>query len=471
MIFEPWIVITAQPSKSQYNMAVRGQRFHIALDSDDELYELHSSRVAQIPGFNFGIVGDIKERTALPDAKPPASPRSKISEAGFPAHKTRIGRSKFKQRKENQVQDVSQPYKQAETTIVSSPVSQLGTLNGNGSVASEQQMNMTNRSKDPSIDRENKLRLGQMSDEEIEEARREIMGGLSSSLIERLLKKANIDEGRNDSRDELYSYQHEASPPSKISMKKVIFEEPEVEQNITPPIKQARPNLPPSSDADAPPLHLPPDLQPASQAPLPPPPNMHFPQPPKPPDLDPSDPDFFSALHSNYFPSLPSDPSTMAWMSPIDPVVEKDSVYSATQDSFTPSSLRFDFRGHLLPPRLSAQISQTKGLHHHAHAPSSAGYTIPELARLARSAFPSQRCIAYQTLGRVLYRLGRGDFGREGEDLCEGLWGLMDQGRVVEGMVGAAAKGEEGGNRSVWVTATEAIWLWRKGGGRKWTGR
>lgn len=161
----------------------------------------------------------------------------------------------------------------------------------------------------------------------------------------------------------------------------------------------------------------------------------------------------------------------MAWMTPIDPKAEKESVYSATQESFTPSSLRFDFRGHLLPPRLSAQISQTKGLHHHAHAPSSAGYTIPELAHLARSAYAAQRCIAYQTLGRILYRLGRGDFGREGEDLCEGLWELMDQGRVVEGMVAAAAKGEEGGNRSVWVTATEASWLWRKGGGRKWKGR
>lgn len=451
-------------------MAVPGQRFHINLDSDNEPDGVHSSGPAQVPGFNFGLVGDIKERTASSAAKTPAPPTSKSSVAGFPAHRTRTGPSKFKQRRENQVEDVSQPKIYAGTNIASPHFSPLGSSNGNGFAASRQQKDVTHRSKDPSIDQENKQRLAQMSDEEIEEARKELMGGLSSSLIERLLKKANIDEGRNDSRDDMHPNEDETSLPSK-SLKKVTFEEPEAEQDLVPTTNPARSNAPPSSDPDAPPLHPPPDLQPASQIPLPPPPNMHFPQPPKPPDLDPSDPNFLSALHSNYFPSLPSDPPNMAWMTPIDPKAEKESVYSATQESFTPSSLRFDFRGHLLPPRLSAQISQTKGLHHHAHAPASAGYTIPELAHLARSAYPAQRCIAYQTLGRVLYRLGRGDFGRAGEDLCEGLWGQMDHGRVVEGMVGAAAKGEEGGNRSVWVTATEATWLWRKGGGRTWRGR
>ncbi|KAF6219351.1 hypothetical protein HO133_005176 [Letharia lupina] len=454
-------------------MAVRGQRFHITLDSDEESDGVNSSAPAQVPGFNFGLVGDIKERTASSNAKPPAPPRNKGSEAGFPAHKIRTAPSKFRQRRENHAKEISQPKRHAGPTIASPYLAQLGSSNGNGSTASRQQIDVTDRSKDPSIDQENKQRLAQMSDEEIEETRKELMEGLSSSLIERLLKKANTDEGRNDSKGEINPNQNEAPLPSKMSSKEVTFEETEVGEDPIPTIQPARPNPPLSSDPDAPPLHPPPDLQPASQTHLPPaaPPELHFPQPPKPPDLDPSDPNFLSALHSNYFPSLPSDPSTMAWMTPIDPKVERGSVYSATQESFTPSSLRFDFRGHLLPPRLSAQIPPTKGLHHHAHAPSSAGYTIPELAHLARSAYPAQRCIAYQTLGRVLYRLGRGDFGREGEDLCEGLWELMDQGRVVEGMVAAAAKGEEGGNRSVWVTATEASWLWRKGGGRKWKGR
>lgn len=111
-------------------------------------------------------------------------------------------------------------------------------------------------------------------------------------------------------------------------------------------------------------------------------------------------------------------------------------------------------------------MSTAKGLHHHGAAPEAAGYTVPELAYLARSAFAAQRCIAFQTLGRVLYRLGRGDFGHEGE-LAEGLWGLMEDGKVLDLLVEAAGSGEQG-NRSCWATATEAVWLWRKGGGRRW---
>ena len=452
-------------------MAVRGQRFNINLDSDDELDHVHSSAPAQAPVLNLDLVKDIKERSTSSDAKPPASPKYKSSETGFPTHKIRTGPSRFKQTRDNQAKEFSQAQRPTETDITSPPLSQPGSKNGTGPTRSGQQKGVPSTIKDPIIDQENKQRIAQMSDEEIEEARKELMGGLSSSLIERLLKRANIEEGEKDSIDELDQSRDEEHLPAKTSPKRIKFEEPEAEQEPILTAKLARPSSPLYSDPDAPPLHPSPDLQPASQSSLPPPPNMHVPQAPKPPDLDPSDPNFLSALHSQYFPSLPSDPSTTAWMASIDPKAELESVYSTTQESLTPSSLRFDFRGHLLPPRLSAQIPQTKGLHHHAHAPSSAGYTIPELAHLARSAYPAQRCIAYQTLGRVLYRLGRADFGREGEDLCEGLWMLMDQGRVVEGMVAAAAKAEEGGNRSVWATATEAIWLWRKGGGRKWKGR
>ena len=453
-------------------MAVRGQRFDIDLDSDDEPDGVHFSQPGQAPGFNLGLVKDVRERTTSLDVRAPAAPKVKSSQTGFPTHKIMTGPSRFKQTRENQPKGSSQIQRQTETNIASPPLSHLGSCNVNGSTANGQQIDAPTRSKDPAIDQENKQRLAQMSDEEIEEARKELMGGLSPSLIERLLKKASIEEGENHTKDELgQSWDEEHSSAAQAFPKRARFEESKTEHEQSLKIESA--NYPLASDPDAPPVHPPPDLQPASQNPLPPspPPNMHFPQAPKPPDLDPSDPDFLSALHSKYFPSLPSDPSTMAWMTPIDPKAERESAYSPAQESFTPSSLRFDFRGHLLPPRLSAQISQTKGLHHHAHAPSSAGYTVPELAHLARSAYPAQRCIAYQTLGRVLYRLGRGDFGREGDDLCERLWILMDQGRVGEGMVAAAAKGGEGGNQSVWATATEAIWLWRKGGGRKWKGR
>ncbi|MCJ1452787.1 hypothetical protein MMC28_003131 [Mycoblastus sanguinarius] len=446
-------------------MAMRGQRFHIDLGSEDETDNVKYSGLTGGAGLSLGLVGDIKERTASSAPNFPLPSRPKSFETGFPAHKIRTGHSRFKKSRETQPSKANQ---RATSNGASSQTLDQNRTNGNMSSKPTLKKDAVNGMEDQGIDEENKQRLAQMSAEEIDEARRELMAGLSPSLIEKLLKKANIDEGRADSHAGLEQSDAEDAFPLKKPTKQVTFEEPEPSSPPALPMQGALT----ASDPDAPPSQPPPDLHPASSdQSLPPPPNIHFPKPPPAPDLDPSDPNFLSTLHSTYFPSLPSDPSTLAWMTPIDSRAENESAYSPSQSSLPPSSLRFDFRAHLLPPRLSSQIPSTKGLHHHAHAPASAGYTIPELAHLARSAYPAQRCIAYQTLGRVLYRLGRGDFGQEGDDLCEGLWELVEQGRVIEGLVDAAGKGEEGGNRSVWVTATEAVWLWRKGGGRRWKGR
>ncbi|KAJ4292965.1 hypothetical protein N0V88_005629 [Collariella sp. IMI 366227] len=105
------------------------------------------------------------------------------------------------------------------------------------------------------------------------------------------------------------------------------------------------------------------------------------------------------------------------------------------KDSLPVSALRFDFRGALLPPRLSRAVPVTKGLHHHGEAPEAAGYTIPELARLARSAVPAQRCLAYQTLGRML--------GGEEDDLAFALWRCLRR-RVLESLEEEAGLPEEG---------------------------
>lgn len=103
-------------------------------------------------------------------------------------------------------------------------------------------------------------------------------------------------------------------------------------------------------------------------------------------------------------------------------------------------------------------------------APEAAGYTIPELAHLSRSAFPAQRAIAYQTVGRILYRLGRGDFGQEGtegEELYRGLWKCVEEGRVLDTLIAEAGMEEGKGHRTCKILAMEAVWLWRKGGGKK----
>lgn len=397
----------------------------------------------------FGLLGKIEERLSS-EARVPSPPTLKNSETGFP-----VSRKRQSLHAKNKG-----PSRQTSSKCVNSSTSNV----------EQCRQETQSRSDDvrSSISQENNERLANMSRDEIEKAKEELMTGLSPSLIEKLLRKANIEDGDSSSAP------IPRSPPSKAlsgiaptdsAERSTVSKEQDPNPAVTASVQTGNflpqadraPNCPP---ADLFPLH--------SRSALPPLPEMHFPKRPAPPDLDPDDPNFLEKLHSTYFPLLPSDPSTLAWMTPVRKEELRD--YSPSQDSLPPSSLRFDFRGHLLPPRLSAQIPVTKGLHHHGHAPESAGYTIPELSRLARSAVTSQRCIAYQTMGRIMYRLGRGDFGADGEVLCDGMWDLIEQGKVLECIIAAASKEQEG-NKSIWATATDAVWLWRKGGGRKWKGR
>lgn len=405
-------------------------------------------------------MGDIKERSPSSAPKPPSPPKLKNSESGFPAHKQRSRPSVFKQTKANQPSNTHEQ-NPARASVPRVQNVSHGKAQGAWDSAEVKKDSLSMSDEGRRIDEENKQRISQMSTEEIDEARKELLTGLSSSLIEKLLKKANIDEGRNDSDDGfLPADSKDKVPDQKKSPKKVTFD---ISQSPAPPSPSSLPPRPRPSDPDLPPTSPPPDLIPASATPAP---LQHATSLPSPPPLDPSSPTFLSSLHQTYFPSLPSSPSSLSWLATPPP---SESPYSPDLTSLPPSSLRFDFRGHLLPPRLAAQISPAKGLHHHGDAPEAAGYTVPELSHLARSSFAAQRCIAFQTLGRMLYRLGRGDFGHEGE-LVEGLWGLMEDGKVLDLLVEAAGSGERG-NRSCWATATEAVWLWRKGGGRRWTAK
>jgi hypothetical protein len=67
----------------------------------------------------------------------------------------------------------------------------------------------------------------------------------------------------------------------------------------------------------------------------------------------------------------------------------------------TIEGLRFDFDGQLLVPSQKG-VSTFEGLHHHGDDPTEAGYTIPELLRLSRSAFSGQRTLALQTITAIL---------------------------------------------------------------------
>lgn len=209
------------------------------------------------------------------------------------------------------------------------------------------------------------------------------------------------------------------------------------------------------------------------------------------PSLDPSSPNFLSDLQSHYFPDTPHDPSALSWLQPDDDSDNPNpSPYSpgSTATAMPASAIRFSLKGTILSPSTALKLPTTLGLHHHGNDPQAAGYTIPELSILSRSTVPAQRCIAWQVLGRILFRLGRGDFGEKGSDLVEGLWAVIEKEGVVARMLDEAGAGDElmngadtgnnddeykeaarkagiGRHASARAWATEGIWLWRMGGG------
>lgn len=453
---------------------------------------------------------DIKEKETT-GAKPPSFPQAKSTTTGFPEHKKRSKFSAFKQKR----QGIQPEDKKPEVFFSSGGLPVVPSNPGSGTATSGQSFNENEKRR---IDRENSQRLESMSPQEIEQARQELFNGLDPSILEMLLKRANLDEGVGTSSfDQLQSIPEGASsdsaqadpkPQSEADnkSKKVTFSLPSesktAEPSTTGPEKSSV-SMPPESNPPSekdhpnplPPQQHTPSAQTSTQtqthnpifdddsAPTIPPKehiidphaadleSAHWPRAPQPTDLDPSDPNFLQNLHEKYFPSLPADPSKLAWMAPIptpNSAADRDSPYYPGQDSLPVSALRFDFRGMLLPPRISRAVPMSKGLHHHGEAPEAAGYTVRELARLARSAVPGQRCMAYQTLGRVLYRLGRGEFGGVAHnDMSMGIWRELEEGAVIRSLHDEIGT-EEGrggrGHRTARVLATEAVWFFEKGG-------
>ena len=422
-------------------MALRGQRFELDLDADDftpiPVTENHTDS-SKSPN----LIGEIKERDP---ATAPAPPKPKASRTGFPEHRKRANISAFRQQKAHQndsfprssqqkAEPASQPLATHTQLSDQAIAHELGRQRGYDFEAQEK----------AKISEENNRRIAAMSEEDIEEARAELMANLDPALIERLLKRANIDDDSFE-KSEPQKAQSQAQSNEANNSKVVDGEQ----------LAGARNQAGMQAD-DATSVH-------STQAG----PSIHFPVPPRPASsfvpLDPNSSAFLSDLKTHYFPDTPHDPSSLSWLQ--DPTAEEDdeSPYNPTRDNYSTAQLRFSFTGTIIPPAESLEISVDKGLHHHGLAPSSAGYTIPELAILSRSALPNQRCIAYQVVGRILFRLGRGDFGPRGSELQEGLWSVVERERVIEVMMGEASR--DGGHLSAKTYATEALWLWRRGGG------
>ncbi|KAI6708425.1 hypothetical protein PZA11_005072 [Diplocarpon coronariae] len=457
-------------------MDLRGQRFEIDLSDEEEQRGAGSGMPARaMPSISSPFVADIQER----ETAPPSAPKIKDTSSGFPEHKKRARVSAFKQQRSGSVKSV----------LVDSPNAfalRQASKSANASSLTQKTLHVDEDRR--RIDQENTQRLAAMSPEEIAEERQELISGLDPSLIQMLLKRSNLDEGRGDTGIDPPSSQAAAARDEREEGGKGHDRQdreerdegqhrrtnPASDTDGTPAPEPAGRRIDPAksvrfTDDDSEPAH-PIGLQSASarSEPLPPDvqPSIHFPSAPPAPELDPADPDFLSNLHSKYFPSLPADPSKLAWMAPLPTAgspADQESPYYPAAAGVNASALRFDFRGGLLPPRIARAVPVTRGLHHHGEAPEAAGYTVPELARLARSAFPAQRCVAFQTLGRLLYRLGRGEWGGPESEITKGLWGCVRAGKVVETLEEAARA--EGGHQGSQTYAVEALWLWQKGGG------
>ena len=400
-------------------MTLRGERFHVDFEPDEDEGLAHTtSHHSEASASASPIVADIRENPISKDAPAPAtSPRPNPN--GFPLHKKRA--SRFKQRL-NGHPDPSAP--KAENTAQ------------HGSVM------MTDMDRDKAtIDRENTERLSAMSSDEIERERQELMEALDPLTIERLLRRNEKSERRHPLHD---------GGPKTPRPEEAITERDS--SDLAPLDSGANHSQISANLQEGKAVH---SISHAAQ--------MHFPKSEAAPSIDPSAPSFLSDLHSRYFPSLPQEPSKLAWMSSSNP---EESPFASGRLEVPVSAMRFSFEGVLLSRHSINSIPVTKGLHHHGQAPESAGYTIPELAYLARSSFPAQRCIAYQTLGRILYRLGIGQYGPADGNLASGLWNCVDDGRVIQSLEEEAAKAV--GHMSSKTLALEALWLWQKGGGHRW---
>ncbi|KTW31040.1 uncharacterized protein T551_01592 [Pneumocystis jirovecii RU7] len=267
------------------------------------------------------------------------------------------------------------------------------------------------------ISEENMRSISKMSPEEIKNAKEELMKSLNPELVQKLMQKKRSDNDVDNVTNKQRKSVH-FSCPDKCSLNTSSILSNQKEQKSFLPT------------------------------------DMHFPAPPSFGDLDPSSPDFLKHLHSKYFPDLPVDPSKLAWMTP--PTMAEDEMeYHESMSEIAPESIRFDFNGDILSPRISRQIPMYIGLHHHADAPLAAGYSIPELAHLSRSTFPAQRCIAILILGRILYKLSMYTYGPV---VTSALKKVVENLNVIDSLVEAACE-KTTRHLSVKVYAEEALYL------------
>ncbi|KAF9231920.1 hypothetical protein BU15DRAFT_67919 [Melanogaster broomeanus] len=98
-------------------------------------------------------------------------------------------------------------------------------------------------------------------------------------------------------------------------------------------------------------------------------------------------------IRRRYFPDIAANDPSLAWI---------ESASSETDHS----APRFDLNGAPIPASLSATLPSHLGLHHHAEG-TRAGYTIEDIFLLSRSTVPAQRVSMLGILAKIARRLGQ----------------------------------------------------------------
>lgn len=333
-----------------------------------------------------------------------------------------------------------------------------------------------------SIHEENVQALGQMSPEAIEREKRELMESLDPKLVQRLIR--NMEERASSQNQGPLFAEVEGAPGTWVGGGRGNWDSPnlddeQVDKALGVDSKEKRvDDIKDLVEDDVAPL----DFQAAQSVD-----HMnnqelfedvHFLKPEEPKDekLAIDDPEFDEKLHDKFFPDLPRDVEKLKWMQPLPDTEPADTVIEDV------SQCRFDFNGNLVPPTREIKNTTHSALHHHSDDPQLAGYTIPELQRLSRSTFPSQRSIAIQTLGRILYKLGKqayyqlvpevdaDTYKQEGsaqgviDKIYSMFWDLCKDCRIMDCLQDGVDE-KQTRNLSVRNYALEALWLWKKGGG------
>ncbi|EMD39597.1 hypothetical protein CERSUDRAFT_111906 [Gelatoporia subvermispora B] len=326
------------------------------------------------------------------------------------------------------------------------------------------------------IDEENRRRIENMTEEEREQERQEILERFGPNVTETLRRAREAREGQRG--------QSSSPPGEKLSAPSDVKERissPKSARAISPPSALSRPSStrPPSRTdrklrfADVGPS----DIHVYESAP-PSPRRKPLALPPPTPDDGPtislgdwrgrvsrlpnvrketstatvislpSDNDEEGTpeyIRHRFFPTAPANDPSLAWMESATP--------ESSSSEQVSSDLRFDLTGKPIPPSLTSTLPTHLGLHHHAEG-THAGYTLDDIFMLSRSTVPAQRATMLGVLARIAHRLAR---GRKGDEDCriEELAGREDELRKRMLAAGVEAMGERG---SLGARAVEVLW-------------